>query len=46
MPPYFMISLCGILCELFEPPGASDDRLSENRSKACHTFVEDICNNI
>jgi hypothetical protein len=46
MAPYFVISLCDILCELPEPHGArgdvcagnlstaSGDRLSGNRSKA------------
>jgi hypothetical protein len=58
MSPYFVISLCDIFCELLEPHGAkgdvcvgnlstaSGDRLSGNCSKAWHTPVVDLYNNM
>jgi hypothetical protein len=58
MAPYFVISLCDILCELTEPHGTrgevcignlstpSGDHLSGNHSKARHTPVVDLCNSM
>jgi hypothetical protein len=34
MAPYFMISLCGILCELSEPHGARGNVCARNLSTA------------
>jgi hypothetical protein len=58
MAPIFVISLCDILCELPKPHGAKGatvcgkpqhckrGRLSGNHSKALHTPVVNLCNNM
>jgi hypothetical protein len=58
MAPIFVISLCDILCEMPEPHGAKGatvcgkpqhckrGRLSGNYSKACHTPVVNLCNDM